>query len=271
MGCAAASAGWAGVVGCAAASAVGVGVVGCAAASAVGAGVVGCAAAGLVAAGRWGPVTAPALVAPVDLRRPPPPPPGRTLRRLGLAALAVALAAAVVWAGGWSPLGFERFDLVDADRRLTLRDAGEYVVYEEGDGASAPGLPSPLQVLVEGTGGLPAAEVTPALAPGEVGAPDAYRTPWHEGRALARFRVEEGGTYRLVVVPLRDADPAEYGPEQAVTLAVGDARSASWAGGPWGVALVVGVPAGVGVALLVASRRARRAAAAPAGGVRRIR
>ena len=216
-------------------------------------------------------MTAPALVPPVDLRSTPPGPPGRGLRRLGLAALLVAVAAAVVWAGGWSPLGFQRFELADADRQLTLRQPGEYVLYEEGEGASAPALPSPVQVLVEGTDGLAAAEVVPAQAPGEVAAPDAYRTPWHEGRALARFRVDEPGTYRLVVLPLDDVDPAAYEPLPLGGLAVADARSTSWVGGPWGVAVLVGVPAGVAVALLLAGRRAGRSAGDPGGGPGRVR
>lgn len=184
----------------------------------------------------------------------------RLLRWCGVVALVLAVGGAVVWVAGYSALGYQRFDVFDAGRSLSFRQGGRYTVFEEFDGASQEQLPSPIEVLVTDDEGDPVA-VEPTHPPGVRAAPDAYRTPWHEGRSLGTFELDEGGTY-LVEVGFLPGEAGRYRPFQQVTLAVGRQPTLSWMAGWAGLALLAGVPAGIGVGCLLASRRTvgRRAA-----------
>lgn|GEM_PF-3499498 len=197
-------------------------------------------------------------------------PPGRTLRRVGLALLLFSIVGGVVWLAGYSPVGFERFSSADADRRIDFRDSGTYLVYEEYPGAATPSLPTPWEVRVRGRGGV-RVKVTPAQAPGTVAAPDSYSSILHEGRALASFDVDDPGSYLVEIVPVRVAGGGQYAPAVPSILAVGDAASASWRGGPLGAAMYVLLPAAAGVACVEAARRARRRARTTAGAAQDVR
>lgn len=196
------------------------------------------------------------LAVGLDVRPRPPIPRTRVLTGAGIAALALAVVGAVVWAAGLSPLGYQRGDVFDTTRRMTFRQAGEYVVYEEFEGASEPSLPLPLEVIVRDERGR-SLEVTTAQQPGERSAPDPYRTPWHEGRALARFEVDEPGSY-LLELRFLTGERGRYRPFEQVTIAVGRQVSWDWFAGPWGLAVLSGVPAGIGLGLLGAGRLGRR-------------
>lgn len=198
-----------------------------------------------------------AFVVPLDTR-PLPRPDGRRRRRwLALVSLAAAVLGAVVWTAAYSPVGFQRFELAEADRILDFRDAGGYVVFEEHEGASEPALPSPLEVEVTGLDGG-RAEVVDALAPAARGAPDAYDMLGREGRALARFTIDEPGSYRLRVAPRRLGAEGEFGRFQPTTLAVAPGASTGWLGSWWGAAVLAGLPATVAVVLLASTVRRRR-------------
>jgi len=197
-------------------------------------------------------------------------PPGRTWRRAGLALLALSIVGGVVWLASFSPLGFERFSSAEADRRIAFRDAGAYIVYEEYPGASTPSLPTPWEVRVRGRGGV-RVTVTPAQLPGTVAAPDSYNSITHEGRALARFVLDEPGSYLVEIVPVRSATADEYVPPVPSTLAVAGAASATWRGGPVGAFVYLVVPAVAGVTALFAARRARRRADSTAIGAQAVR
>jgi hypothetical protein len=209
-------------------------------------------------------VSGAALVAPLDTRPPPRSDPRRRRRWSGVALLAVAVLGAVVWTAVYSPVGFQRFELAQADRIMDFRDAGDYVVYEEHEGASLPALPSPLEVEVTGIDGG-TAEVVDALPPGERGAPDAYELLGREGRTLARFSIDEPGSYRVRVVPRRLGAEGDFGRFRPTTLAVAPAATTGWLGSWQGAAALAGVPAVVGIVLVASTiERRRRRATVPA-------
>lgn len=200
------------------------------------------------------------LALPVDVR---PPPAGRRSRTLGWAAVGALVAAvvgAVVWAGAYAPFGYQRFDVFEASREMTFRSGGTYVVYEEFDGASRAMLPTPIEIVVVDEDGAPV-RVTSLLEPGQRAAPDAYDTPWHEGRAVARFEIDEGGTYVMEVAFL-PGETGRFRPFEQVTLAVGRAPALSWMAGPMGAVALAGVPLLMAVGLAVAARRTGRSSAA---------
>lgn len=204
------------------------------------------------------------LAVPVDVRPRPARRPSRTLRWAAAIAAVLAVVGAVVWAGAYSPLGYERFDVFEGSRELTFRQGGTYVVHEEFDGASQPRLPTPIEVEVTDADGARVA-VEPALEPGERGAPGAYDTPWHEGRALASFEVEHDGSY-LVEVVFVPGEAGRYRPFEQVTLAVGRQPALSWMAGWGGLAVLAGIPLLAVVGLLVASAVVDRRQARSAGG-----
>jgi hypothetical protein len=196
------------------------------------------------------------LAVPVDVRPRPARQRSRTLAWAALVALVAAVVGAVVWAGAYAPFGYQRFDVFDATREMTFRSGGTYVVYEEFDGASQALLPTPIEIVVVDADGVPV-PVTSLLDPGERAAPDAYDTPWHEGRAIARFEIDEGGTY-VVQVAFLPGETGRFRPFEQVTLAVGRAPALSWMAGPLGALALAGVPLVVAVGLAVAARRADR-------------
>lgn len=198
------------------------------------------------------------LTTPVDVRPRSGVDRHRLLRWAGVVLLVLAVFGGVVWAGAYSPFGYQRFDVFDQGRVLDLRQGGTYTVYEEFDGASDVRLPTPVEVVVRREDGEVVA-VTPAQAPGERAAPDAYDSRWHEGRALATFEVDDGGRY-VVQVEFLEALPGQYRAFERVTIAVARQPTFDWLAGPLGAVVLAGVPAALGVmALLVAWRGDRTA------------
>lgn len=180
----------------------------------------------------------------------------------GVALVVAAVFGAVLWVGALSPLGFQRFSVLDADRRIEFRQPGTFVVFEEYRGASRPTFPPALDITVRDAKGTPV-DVERLIPLGESAAPDAYRDPFgHEGRAIARFTITEPGSYRVRVVPkpLGTYDPAEYASRVRGTVALGRDVSTTWLGTPWGAVALVVVPLISGLVLLALTRRARRSA-----------
>ncbi|MEZ5141255.1 MAG: hypothetical protein R2726_01870 [Acidimicrobiales bacterium] len=179
---------------------------------------------------------------------------------VGVLLLVVAVFGAVLWVGAVSPLGFRRFSVFDADRRIDFRQPGTFVVFEEYRGASRPSFPPALDVTVRGDAPV---TVDKLIQPGQSAAPDAYRDAFgHEGRAIARFTITEPGSYRVRVnpKPLGTYDPAEYASRTRGTIALGRDLATTWLATPWGVVALVVVPLITGLVLLVLTRRARRRA-----------
>lgn len=177
---------------------------------------------------------------------------------LGAILIVVGVLAVVVWAAAVSPYGFARFSLADADRTISVRHGGTYLVFEEFAGASGDEPPLPLQVsVIDQRGRL--VEVTYLVDPTDPGAAESYRVPFHEGRAVARFRVPEGGRY-LVQVDTRPPGTYPtglYRADPAATVAIGRPASLTWLGSV-AVPLVAGVlPVVVGIGLLARAWRSR--------------
>lgn len=149
------------------------------------------------------------------------------LRWVGIALIVVAAIGAVVWTAGYSPVGYQRFDAADGGRSLTFRQAGDYLVYEE-RAAGGNLRDGGLSVVVQDEDGAPV---------------DVHDT---EGRAIARFTLEEAGTYTVLVSGSAASD---------TTVAVAHARSATWLGTLAGLAALGLLPAAAGALALVLSRR----------------
>jgi hypothetical protein len=193
--------------------------------------------------------------------------PGATLVVTGLLGLAAAVIGAVVWYFVLAPSGFQRFDFDDANRSIRFRQAGEYVLFEEGPGASAPALPPSIEVQLRAEQGR-GVPVEDLVEPGTLAAPDAYDTPWHEGRAIARFEIEEAGTYRLLAFEVEPDDPAAYLTSPPEQLAVGRHAATTWLGRPTALVVLVLTPLGLGVAALAVGLHRRSSAGTGVGTVR---
>jgi hypothetical protein len=177
----------------------------------------------------------------------------------GVVLVLLGLVGTVVWVGAFSPYGFVRFELVRADRTVTVSRAGEYLVFEEGPGAGRADLPPAVVVSVTDERGR-LLEVEDLVPPGERGAPFSYHVPPHEGRAIARFEAPRAGLYWLQVEPL-DLDEREragYRDELPDGLAFGRQLDWSWLRTPLGVVVLGLVPLAAGTVLLVAAARRRR-------------
>jgi hypothetical protein len=194
----------------------------------------------------------------------PVPPPRRPGERLGLpgvllAGMALVVAgtvATLVWAAAVSPYGFARFALADADRTLTVRDPGVYIVFEEFPGATGDAPTLPVDVSVLDSRGRPLA-VTVVLDPADPRGTASYQLPWREGRAIAEFEVRTGGTYLVRVTPRAPGTYASdlYRIRPSADIAIGREISTSWLGSPL-VALVAGLlPFTVGLVMVVVGVR----------------
>jgi hypothetical protein len=201
------------------------------------------------------------LVPPLARPRAGPSSPWRLGTVVGTLLIVAGLAVCVVWAGAFSPLGFRRFQLVEADRRVEFKQAGSYVVYLERSEAAESGPVPSLDVSVVNTDSGVSVPVVAVPRP----VPDeySYDTLWYRGRAVARFDIAEPGTYRLLVTPAGSRLNLEDG------IALGREGSEGWFGSLWAVAAFGLVPVVLGSSIVVASgvrgRRARRAV--PATGV----
>jgi hypothetical protein len=122
--------------------------------------------------------------------------------------------------------------------------------------------------------------VTSLLDPTDPAGTPSYQLPWREGRAIAEFRVPEGGTY-LVLVTLRPPGtyPSDlYSLRPSADIAIGREISTSWLGSPFVPIFAAALPVAVGAVLVVMGagrwRQARRTALAVptpvAAGVERV-
>lgn len=200
------------------------------------------------------------LVVPLESRPAKPVEPGRTAFWFAAGCLALASFGLIVWFLGYSPRTFDRFEGTAVDRTIDFGRAGDYVLYEEFPGASQPALPSPMALSVRTSDGVEL-DVESLHDPGEIAAPAGYHSWGHEGRAMARFTVEEPGVHRLVVRPRGVGVPEDYGSFRPVTFAVAPAATMGWMGAWWATFVLGGLPGVVGLTALWASSRARRSAA----------
>lgn len=200
-----------------------------------------------------------------DAARPSSPVPAILV--VGAALVLLGTVAMLVWLAAVSPYGFARFALVDADRTITVREGGTYVVFEEFPGATGDAPTLPVEVSVLDGRGRPLA-VTPLLDPTDPAGTPSYQLPWREGRAIAEFRVPEGGTY-LVLVTLRPPGtyPSDlYSLRPSADIAIGREISTSWLGSPFVPIFAAALPVAVGAVFVVMGagrwRQARRTARA---------
>jgi len=193
------------------------------------------------------------------------PRPGIVVRVLAVSCFVLAGVGAWGWLTAWSPVGLDRWEVFETSSTMTL-DPGTYVVYEEFDGASGPTTRQPLTVLVRSIAGREI-DVTPLLEPpADAGSPpaaddpdaidpDPYRTPWHEGRASAWFRIDRTGTYTVTAFASESATNAlDYNELLRSFVAVAPLGEPGPLGTSLGLLLVVFVPLAAGFALLALAR-----------------
>jgi hypothetical protein len=145
-------------------------------------------------------------------------------------------------------------------------EPGTYVVFEEFEGASGSSTRQPLSVLVRSIAGREI-DVTPLIgdaveppsradrADPVVIEPDAYDTPWHEGRATAWFRIDRAGTYTVTAFASESsADALDYDELLTSYVAVAPLGEPGPLGSTTGLLLVVLVPLTWGLALLVVAQ-----------------
>lgn len=191
-------------------------------------------------------MTSVVLVAPVDARHRRVGGPGRFLLLVGLAMVVAAVVGSVVWAMGYSPLGFERFSLNGGARSLTFDTTGEYVVYEERIGDELPLLTT---LVVQSQLGERLV-TTPAV--GNDGQPVRRNLPMLDVWEVARFTVTTPGTYSVYAVRATPADPRPAG-----TLAVASVTSTGWQGTWLGLVVFGALPGAIAALLLAAAVRRR--------------
>jgi len=166
----------------------------------------------------------------------------RTVVAMGL--FMAAVFGAVVWVVGLSPLGFDRFALGGGARSLRFDVSGEFVVFEQRDGAASPQFTS---LVIQGPSGQ---RVPTYVAAGAVAGVVERDLPFFDAWEVARFEVSTPGVYTLYAV--RSA-PGVARPDG--TLAVTSIRSAGWMGSWAGFAAFAVAPALAGMAVLLAPRR----------------
>ncbi len=193
-------------------------------------------------------MTSVVLVAPVEARHRRMVGPGRLLFILGLAMVVAALVGSVVWAMGYSPLGFERFSLNGGARSLTFDTTGEYVVYEERTGDDLPLLTT---LVVQSELGERLTTTPAGRQRRSAGAAQPADVRCLGGGPVHR---DTPGNYSVYAVRATPADPRPAG-----TLAVASANSTGWQG-TWMGLVVFGAMPGVIAALLLAAAVRRRSA-----------
>ena len=213
------------------------------------------------------------LVAPVDA--PPGLPRGGVVTRvIGVALLVLALTGAWAWFTALSPFGFERWEVYETSHTMTF-EPGTYVVYEEFDGAAGGSTRAPLTIFVRSIAGreIDTVALIGEPAPGErdrepVAAAEPYRTPWHEGRPTAEFRIDRAGTYTVTAFPSESsASGSAYSALLTSFVAVAPAGEPGALGSAWGLLVLTFVPLALGLGTLALARlrwpRPRRGRARP--------
>lgn len=198
----------------------------------------------------------PVVVAPPTSRQRRRPPSRWMARVVGAALVAAGVFGAVVWVAGFSPIGFERFDLTGGARTLRFDTVGEYIVYEERVEGVFPELDS---LTVSGPDGELVTVRPPAgVTDGAV----ARSLPMFAAWEVGRFSVAEPGAYTIAA--LRPAAGAAL-PSSGVAIA--PARTATWVGGWAGLVALALLPLAVGVGVLWASWGRPASEGGPRGGV----
>lgn len=191
-------------------------------------------------------------------------PPRRLALMSGFAFVGLAGIGALVWVMTLTPFSYHRFDAFQVgttrggDLLETIGQPGSYLVFEERAGASRPDLPPPVTIGVTSRKG-DIVQVEMLVPPATEASPYAYRTPWHEGRAIARFTISEPGEYHIRAMPVSRSQVSGYRARLARTkLALGQESTTTWLGGWAGASVFIAAPLSVGLLLLVVARRRRR-------------
>lgn len=187
---------------------------------------------------------------------------------LAAAFLLATGAGAIVWGASSSPFALRRFPQVGFERTVNLTRTGTYVIFEEYPGAAQPALPPPLDIRVKERNGT-TVRVNMLQEPGQVADVPAYRTPWHEGRAIATFTITRSGRYQIAIDPALSGsqDPALYTGLTNASMAVGHEVSTSWLNSMLALVPLVAVPMLAATVLIVVTRRARRTSPPEPGGL----
>lgn len=186
-------------------------------------------------------------------------PPRKVAAVLGTLLCGFAVIGAVVWVMTLTPFGFSRFSSESgrvADRIEDIDQPGTYLVFEERTGASQPALPPPVTVIVTSKGG-DLVPVEALVRPSTVASPLPYHTPWHEGRAIARFTITQPGSYHVRAMPVGRRQSIGYGPRTTGQFALGRDDVTTWLGSWLGALVYIGVPLVAGLILLLIARRRR--------------
>lgn len=170
-------------------------------------------------------------------------PPSRWLARVvGVALLAAGVFGAAVWVAGFSPVGFERFDLTGGARTLRFDTPGEYLVYEARTDGVFPELGS---LTVTGPDG----EAVGVRPPSGVNDGAVARSlPMFAAWEVGRFSVANPGAYTIAALR-----PGAGVAPPSSTIAVAPARTATWVGGWLGLVVLAVMPFALGVGVVWAS------------------
>jgi len=119
------------------------------------------------------------------------------VRVVAVALIVGSVAGALAWYSVLSPFTMHRWqwELSDTLPALTVKDPGRYVIFEEGSGLSTHVGPPLLSVKVVSIGGRKIDTTSALDASGR--STQTYRTPWHEGRAIAIVDIDRPGNYDL--------------------------------------------------------------------------
>lgn len=170
-------------------------------------------------------------------------PPSRWLARVvGAALVGAGLFGAAVWVAGFSPVGFERFDLAGGARTLRFDTPGEYILYESRQEGAFPELGA---VSVSGPDG----DLVTVRPPAGVNDGVVARSlPLFAAWEVGRFSVVDPGAYTIGA--LRSGAGAAV---PSSTVAVAPGRTATWVGGWFGLVALSVLPLALGVGVLWAS------------------
>lgn len=186
----------------------------------------------------------PVVVSPPMSRERRRPPSRWLARMVGLALVGAGLFGAVVWVAGYSPVGFERFDLAGGARTLRFDTPGEYILYEPRAEGVFPELGA---VSVSGPDG----DLVTVRPPAGVNDGVVARSlPLFAAWEVGRFSVVDPGSYTIAAM--------RAGAGAAVpssTVAVAPSRTATWVGGWFGLVALSILPLALGVGVLWASWR----------------
>lgn len=176
-----------------------------------------------------------------------------TVKAIGVLLLVAALGGALAWYLVLSPFSFRRWSSFDLPPQLVISEPGTFVVYEERPGASASNDVPDLRVSVLSIGGKKLDGRSMVRADGT--SQETYRTPFHEGRALASFTIDKPGTYNVFAFATTSSTPVTVA--SAPKLAFAPEGRPGWLGSMLGLVPLVLVPTVLSVVLFVLARRLR--------------